>query len=238
MLGPLLKLDNIQCGYSGQQVIKGVSINIPRGSVLGLVGPNGHGKTTILRAISGLIKLNGGNIHFNGITLGGLSANSIVEMGIAHIPQGDLVFSEMTVRENLLMGAYLPAAYVNRHERLNYVHGLFPILKERASQMASGLSGGERRMLGVGRGLMIESELVMFDEPSLGLAPIIIDHIYDVIRSLKAKGRTVMIVEENASRLLDLADEILLLDDGQIVWRGQGEELMNDDVLMRTYLGG
>ncbi len=233
-----LKLDNIRCGYDGQDVIKGVSMDIARGSVLGLVGPNGHGKTTILRAISGLIKLRDGRISLGGETISGSSADRIVASGIAHTPQGDLVFPEMTINENLLMGAYLPRAHAHRKERLRYVHELFPRLKERSNQIASGLSGGERRMLGVGRSLMTDSEVLMMDEPSLGLAPLIIDQIYDVIRSLKSEGRTLIIVEENVSRLTDLADEIHLLDDGHVIWRGNGEELVSDDVLMRTYLGG
>jgi branched-chain amino acid transport system ATP-binding protein len=238
MTTPILEIDNLICGYGGQAVIKDISMALQRGSVVGLVGPNGHGKTTLLRAISGLIKLSSGSIRFRGEVVNGKDANQIVGKGIVHIPQGDLVFREMTVEENLLMGAYLPDAHARREERLNYVHGLFPILRERATQIASGLSGGERRMLGVGRALMSTSELLLIDEPSLGLAPIIIDQIYEVIKALRTEGRTLLVVEENASRLMDLADRIYLLDDGHIVWDGQGEDLMNNDVLMNTYLGG
>jgi len=232
MTETLLKLTDVRCGYDGQAIIKGVSADIPRGSVLGLVGPNGHGKTTLLRAISGILKLESGSIEFNGDRISGLSADQIVSKGISQIPQGDLIFSEMTVQENLLMGAYLPSAYATRVAKLDYVQNLFPKLAER------NLSGGERRMLCLGRGLMSHNRFLMIDEPSLGLAPIIIDQIYDVIRALKAEGCTLIIVEENASRLMDLADEIFLLDDGHVVWQGQGEDLLNDDVLMKTYLGG
>ena len=238
MTTPILEIDNLICGYDGQAVIKDISMSLQRGSVVGLVGPNGHGKTTLLRAISGLIKLSSGSIRFKGESINRMDANHIVGKGIVHIPQGDLVFSEMTVEENLLMGAYLPDAHAKRKERLNYVQGLFPKLKERATQIASGLSGGERRMLGVGRALMSTSELLLIDEPSLGLAPIIIDHIYEVIKALKTEGRTLLVVEENASRLVDIAERIYLLDDGHIIWDGQGEDLMNDEVLMSTYLGG
>ena len=233
-----LTLKNICCGYSGVDVIKGISFDIPRGAVIGFVGPNGHGKTTILRAISGLIRLRSGSIKLRGETISNLSADRVVARGVAHMPQGDLVFPQMSVRENLLMGAYLPAAHADSAKQLEYVYSLFPKLSERAEQLASGLSGGERRMLGIGRGLMIKSDLIMIDEPSLGLAPLIIEHIYDVIRALKAEGRTLIVVEENVSRLTDLADELHLLDDGHIVWSGGGEELMGDDVLMKTYLGG
>ena len=238
MKTPILEIDNLICGYDGQAVIKGISLVLQRGSVTGLVGPNGHGKTTLLRAISGLIQLSSGSIRFKGEVVNGKEANLIVGKGIVHIPQGDLVFKEMTVEENLLMGAYLPDAHARREERLNYVHGLFPKLKERSTQIANGLSGGERRMLGVGRALMSNSELLLIDEPSLGLAPIIIDQIYDVIKELKTEGRTILVVEENASRLMEIAEKIYLLDDGHIVWDGEGEDLMSNDVLMSTYLGG
>lgn len=238
MTTAILEIDNLICGYDGQAVIKGISMSLQPGSVVGLVGPNGHGKTTLLRAISGLVQLSSGSIRFKGEPVSRMEANQIVGKGIVHIPQGDLVFSEMTVEENLLMGAYLPDAHARREERLNYVHGLFPKLKERATQIASGLSGGERRMLGVGRALMSTSELLLIDEPSLGLAPIIIDHIYEVIKALKTEGRTLLVVEENASRLVDIAERIYLLDDGHIIWDGQGEDLLNDEVLMSTYLGG
>ena len=234
----LVKLEDVRCGYDGQEIIKGVSFEIPQGHVFGLVGPNGHGKTTILRAISGLIKLRSGSVYFGGDLISSLSADQIVKKGISHIPQGDLIFSEMTVRENLLMGAYLPSAYDVRGKQIEYVYGLFPILNERKNQIASCLSGGERRMLGVGRGLMTNSEFLMIDEPSLGLAPIVIDQIYRVIQKLKAEGRTLIVVEENASRLMDLVDDIHLLDDGNVVWNGRGEDLVNDEVLMKTYLGG
>jgi branched-chain amino acid transport system ATP-binding protein len=233
-----LSLKNIYCGYNGIDVIKGVSIDIPRGAVIGLVGPNGHGKTTILRAISGLVRLRSGSIQLRSETISNLSADRVVAMGVAHMPQGDLVFPQMSVRENLLMGAYLPAARAASVKQLDYVLSLFPKLSERAEQLASGLSGGERRMLGIGRGLMTKSDLIMIDEPSLGLAPLMIEHIYEVIRALKAEGRTLIVVEENVSRLTDLADELHLLDNGHFVWSGGGADLMCDDVLMKTYLGG
>lgn len=238
MNAPVLEVENLVCGYDGQAVIKDISFVLQSGSVIGLVGPNGHGKTTLLRAISGLIKISSGCVRFKGEVVSGKDANQIVEKGIVSIPQGDLIFTEMTVQENLLMGGYLPVAYARRKDRLNYVHGLFPKLKERATQIASGLSGGERRMLGVGRALMSTSELLLIDEPSLGLSPVIIDQIYDVIESLRVEGRTLLIVEENASRLMDLVDRIYVLDNGHIVWDGQGRDLMENNVLMNTYLGG
>ena len=238
MTDPIFKIENLTCGYEGQAVIKGVSLEMSAGSVVGLVGPNGHGKSTLLRAISGLINIFEGSISLHSDLIHGLSADKIVERGIIHIPQGDLVFTEMTIRENLLMGAYLPDAHSHRLERLSYVHKLFPRLEERGNQVASSLSGGERRMLGVGRALMSTGDILLIDEPSLGLAPIIIDQIYDVIGNLKEEGRTLLIVEENASRLMDLSDKICLLDDGQFVWEGEAKDLMNNDIMMETYLGG
>ncbi|XAT59963.1 ATP-binding cassette domain-containing protein [Rhodobacteraceae bacterium Araon29] len=238
MTDPIFEISNLTCGYGSQAIVKGVSLEIVSGSLVGLVGPNGHGKSTLLRAISGLIKIIEGTILLDGSIISGLSADKIVEKGIIHIPQGDMIFTELSVHENLLMGAYLPKAYSERLERLEFVSELFPILSARRNQIASGLSGGERRMLGVGRALMSTSRVLLIDEPSLGLAPIIIDQIYEVIHSLKESGRTILIVEENASRLMDLSDKICLLDDGHFVWEGDASDLMNNDVLMETYLGG
>lgn len=234
----LLEVAALDAGYHGQRVLRDISFEVPEGGLITIIGPNGHGKTTLLRAISGLIRPQAGAIRFDGRAIGGERIDRIVARGIVHIPQGDMVFSEMTVRDNLLMGAYLPAPFARAGESLREVYALLPRLEERAGQIASTLSGGERRMLAIGRGMMTGGRILLIDEPSLGLAPIAIDHIYGAIRELKAKGRTILLVEENASRVADLADRIYLLDNGHFVWRGSADELGAHEELLETYLGG
>lgn len=234
----LLEVAALDAGYHGQRVLRDISFEVPEGGLITIIGPNGHGKTTLLRAISGLIRPQAGAIRFDGGAIGGERIDRIVARGIVHIPQGDMVFSEMTVRDNLLMGAYLPAPFARAGESLREVYTLLPRLEERAGQIASTLSGGERRMLAIGRGMMTGGRILLIDEPSLGLAPIAIDHIYRAIRELKAKGRTILLVEENASRVADLADRIYLLDNGRFVWRGSADELGAHEELLETYLGG
>ncbi|MSO73734.1 MAG: ABC transporter ATP-binding protein [Alphaproteobacteria bacterium] len=233
----LLALEAVTAGYHGQPVLRNVSLDVPEGATVGIIGPNGHGKTTLLNCISGLVPLMAGNIVFDSRAIAGLLANRVVERGIVHVPQGDRIFPEMSVRDNLVMGAYLPKAYKKLAERLLMVFEIFPTLKERQGQIASTLSGGERRMLGIGRGLMAESRILLIDEPSLGLAPIAVDLIYKVLRRLKAEGRTILIVEENMSRIMDFADHIYLIDHGEIVWSGKPDELQKRTEVLATYLG-
>ena len=232
-----LSVDAITAGYRGRPVLREVSLAVPEGTVVGIVGPNGHGKSTLLRCISGMIPLSSGQIIFRSKTLKGMAVERIAELGIIHIPQGDLIFPDMSVRDNLLMGAYMPAAYARVEEHLSAVHELFPVLLERRDQTASTLSGGERRMLGIGRGLMCGGRLMMIDEPSLGLAPIIIEQIYAVLTELKREGRTILLVEENAARMLDLVDEVYLLDHGEFVWNGTPAEFEERQEVLETYLG-
>ena len=232
-----LSVDAITAGYRGRPVLREVSLSVPEGRVVGIVGPNGHGKTTLLRCISGMLPLSSGQILFQDKILKGLAVEKIAELGVIHIPQGDLIFPDMSVRDNLLMGAYMPAAYANVELHLSAVHELFPVLLERRDQTASTLSGGERRMLGIGRGLMCGGRLLMIDEPSLGLAPIVIEQIYEVLNQLKREGRTILLVEENAARMLDLVDEIYLLDHGELVWNGTPAEFEERQEVLETYLG-
>ncbi len=234
----LLELDAVAAGYEGRPVINGISLTVDAGAVTTIIGPNGHGKTTLLRAISGLVPAAQGDIRFNGTSITRLAVDRIVALGIVHIPQGDLLFPEMTVRDNLLMGAYLPAANARVRERIDRVLTLLPRLAERQGQVASTLSGGERRMLSIGRGLMSGGRLLLVDEPSLGLAPIVIDQIYEVLASLKRAGDTLLIVEENTSRIAGLADHVELLDNGRIIWRGAPAELAMRPEIVETYLGG
>ncbi len=233
-----LVLEDVSSGYGSQLVIRGVSLTVEQGHLAALIGPNGHGKTTLLRTISGLIRTRGGTISFGGKRLDTLRADEIVAAGIIHVPQGDLLFPEMTVLENLRMGAYLPEAAQKETQRLEEVFALLPKLKERRSQTASTLSGGERRMVGIGRGLMAGGKILMLDEPSLGLAPIVIDQIYAVIETLKATGRTIIVVEENATRIAAMADVMHLLDNGSFAWSGSGAELLSRPEILSTYLGG
>lgn len=233
-----LALENVASGYGPHLVIQDVSLSVRQASLAALIGPNGHGKTTLLRTISGLVACRAGTISLDGRRIDRLRPDEIVGAGIVHVPQGDLLFPDMTVLENLRMGAYLPAAARLEKERLEEVFTLLPKLRERRGQTASTLSGGERRMVGIGRGLMAGGKLLMLDEPSLGLAPIVIDQIYAVISALRASGRTIVIVEENATRIAELADMMHLLDNGRFAWAGTGAELMSSPEILSAYLGG
>ncbi len=238
MGAPLLAIEAVTAGYRGNVVLRDLSLAVEAGTLAAIIGPNGHGKTTLLRAISGLVPLSAGTISLAGQRIDQLRPDEVVAAGIVHVPQGDLLFPEMTVLENLMMGAYLPAAAARMKQRLDEVFALLPKLAERRHQTASTLSGGERRMTGIGRGLMADSRVLMLDEPSLGLAPILIDQIYEVVVSLKRSGRTILLVEENASRVADKADRLHLLDHGSFVWSGAGPELMARPEILATYLGG
>jgi branched-chain amino acid transport system ATP-binding protein len=238
MSGALLTLADVTAGYQGRIVLRDLAMSVGEGSFVAIIGPNGHGKTTLLRTISGLVMPDAGSISLEGRRLERLRPDEIVAAGVVHVPQGDMLFPEMTVLENLQMGAYLPPAAARMVQSLDMVFALLPKLAERRNQVASTLSGGERRMVGIGRGLMAGGRLLMLDEPSLGLAPIVIDQIYEVIARLRQAGRTVLLVEENAARVVDSADHIYLLDNGQFVWNGAGHELMSRPEIVETYLGG
>ncbi len=234
----LLDIKGVSSGYGQHLVIRDVSLSIEQGQLAALIGPNGHGKTTLLRTISGLVRPQQGTILLAGKRIDGMRADEIVAAGIVHVPQGDLLFPNMTVLENLRMGAYLAEAGRQEPIRIEEVFALLPKLKERQNQLASTLSGGERRMVGIGRGLMAGGQILMLDEPSLGLAPIVIDQIYAVISSLRKQGRTILIVEENATRIAEMADAMHLLDNGSFAWSGSGAELLSRPEILSTYLGG
>ena len=235
---PLLRVENISAGYHGQSVLADISFSVGSGDVITIIGPNGHGKTTLLRAISGLVRPTKGEIWLEDKSLRGLKVHSIVQLGIVHVPQGDLIFPDMTVRDNLLMGAYLPSANAAANARIQEIYRLLPVLEERQDQIARTLSGGERRMLSIGRGLMTGGRILMLDEPSLGLAPIVMDQIYSVIVNLKEEGHTILLVEENVSRVSDFSDTIYLLDSGRFVWQGAPDNLRLHQEILETYLGG
>ena len=233
----MLEIENLSAGYGNQRVLHGVSLSLGEGQLVAVLGPNGHGKTTLLRCVSGIVHPATGHIRLGGEEIGGLRIDQIVHRGVVHIPQGDLIFPQMSVLENLLMGAYLETNRATTKQRLDQVYGLLPRLRERQHQIANTLSGGERRMLAIGRGLMIGGKTLLIDEPSLGLAPLAIDQIYQVLTNLKAEGRSILLVEENASRVAEVADVAYLLDDGRIVWQGLAQQMWDNAELIETYLG-
>ena len=233
----MLEIVKIESGYSSQSVIKGISLEVPKSKLVTIIGPNGHGKTTLLRSISGVIRLQSGEINFEGERINNLRVDEIVNKGIVHIPQGDMLFPEMNVKDNLLMGAYLVRNQPELKKRITQVLGLFPQLGERENQIASTLSGGERRMLAIGRGLMTGAKILLIDEPSLGLAPVVIDDIFKILKELNNQGQTILLVEENVSRVINVSDHIYLIDDGLIAWQGTGEELSSESNIMEVYLG-
>ena len=238
MREPILRVQDLETGYRGQKVLRGVSLDVPEGSLVAVLGPNGHGKTTLLKSISGLVPAWAGDVLLAGERITSDKPHRIVAKGVVHIPQGDLLFADMTVFDNLMMGAYLPAAYSKASERLSEIYKLLPRLRERQNQIASTLSGGERRMLSIGRGLMSGGRVLLIDEPSLGLAPLVIEQIYEVISDLRKSGVSSLIVEENVSRGMEVADYLYLIDDGKVVWQGAPGDIAASEGLFATYLGG
>ena len=233
----MLAIVKIESGYSSLRVIKGISLEVPKSKLVTIIGPNGHGKTTLLRSISGVVRLQSGEINFEGERIDNLRVDEIVSKGIVHIPQGDMLFPEMNVKDNLLMGAYLVRNQPELKNRITQVLELFPQLGERENQIASTLSGGERRMLAIGRGLMTGAKILLIDEPSLGLAPVVIEDIFKILKELNNQGQTILLVEENVSRVINVSDHIYLIDDGLIAWQGTGEELSSESNIMEVYLG-
>lgn len=233
----ILEIEGLVSGYGGATVLHGLDLKVGDGEGVVVLGPNGHGKTTLLRTISGLLGARAGTVRFAGQDITRWRPDQIAEAGLIHIPQGDLLFPEMNVEENLLLGAYVPAAWEKRAERLERVYDLFPKLADRSRQRANSLSGGERRMLAIGRGLMGEAKLLMIDEPSLGLAPVIIEDIYERIRDIKREGLPVLLADENAEHAAPLADRVVLLETGTFVRQGPADELLHNDALLSTYLG-
>lgn len=234
----LLAATDLVSGYLNRPVLHGVSVQVAQGEVLAVIGPNGHGKTTLLRTLSGFLPCRSGRFEFAGRQLEKASVHARVEAGLVHVPQGDQLFADMSVEENLLMGAYLIRDKAEIARRLDHVFTLFPKLRDRRLQTASSLSGGERRMVGIGRGLMADAKLIMLDEPSLGLAPLLIEQIYAALSVLRAEGRSFLVVEENPSRLMAFADRLCLMDAGQIVWSGTADEARQSGDILKTYLGG
>ncbi|MCI8527169.1 MAG: ABC transporter ATP-binding protein [Oscillospiraceae bacterium] len=233
----MLKVNDINVYYGAIHAIKGVSFEVNAGEVVTLIGANGAGKSTILNTVCGLLHSRTGSLSFLDQPLGAVPAHRIVELGLAHVPEGRRVFQQMTVEENLEMGAYTqPRSTIAPN--LERVYEQFPRLKERRRQVAGTLSGGEQQMLAMGRGLMSSPKLLMLDEPSMGLAPILVEQIFDIIRQLHKAGTTILLVEQNAQMALSVADRGYVLETGKIVATGTGDELLHNAAVKKAYLGG
>ena len=236
-MGTILKVDDINVWYGSIHAIKGVSFEVNEGEIVTLIGANGAGKSTTLNTVSGLLRSKTGSITFAGENLAKVPPHKIVEKGLAQVPEGRRVFLQMTVQENLEMGAYTqPGSGVAKD--LEMVYGLFPRLKERCRQTAGTLSGGEQQMLAMGRALMSHPKLLMLDEPSMGLAPILVEQIFEIIRNLHQHGSTILLVEQNAQAALSIADRGYVPETGKIVTTGTGAELLSSPAIKKAYLGG
>ncbi len=233
----MLKLEGIDAGYGATTILHNVSLEVQAGEVVTIVGANGAGKTTTLRTIAGLLRPTAGRVFFEGQDVTRLSAHEIVNLGVTLIPEGRQLFPEMTVRENLLMGAYRKAARDRQHQTLEEMMNLFPRVKERLDQNAGSLSGGEQQMVAIARGMMARPKLLMFDEPSLGLAPIIVSQVFEVIDAIVKTGTTVLIVEQNVFHTLKAADRGYVLENGEVVLSDKAEALLNNDHVRQAYLG-
>ena len=233
----MLEVKDLHVSYGGIRALRGVNIEVPDGKIVTLIGANGAGKSTLLRTISGLVKAESGSVVYNGTELLGKPINKILEEGIAMVPEGRRVFTNLSVLENLKIGAYLRHDKQGIQKDIEWVYSLFPRLKERSWQMAGTLSGGEQQMLAVGRALMSRPKLMMMDEPSLGLAPIVVKGIFEIIREINREGVTVLLIEQNANMALKTADLAYVLETGEITLHGTGAELLVNEAVKRAYLG-
>jgi branched-chain amino acid transport system ATP-binding protein len=233
----MLEVSNVDTLYGKAQALWDVSLRIDEGEIVALVGANGAGKTTLLNAICGLLRPASGSVEFLGERIDGLAPHSIVALGISHVPEGRRLFADMSVSENLEMGAYVGQAWKRKEETLRQVHQVFPILKERGGQLARTLSGGEQQMLAMGRGLMSRPKLCMFDEPSYGLAPLLVAEMFRIIKGLRDQGITILLVEQNVRHTLEVADRAYVLENGRIALEGDGKSLLEEELVRKAYLG-
>ena len=233
----MLKVTDLQVYYGVIQAIKGISFEVNEGEVIALIGANGAGKTTILHTITGLVEAKGGTVEFEGTNITKMPGHKIVTLGMAHVPEGRRVFAELTVLENLKLGAYTRKDKNEIEASLQTVYKRFPRLEERKNQLAGTLSGGEQQMLAMGRALMSRPKIILMDEPSMGLSPIFVNEIFDIIKEVSAGGTTVLLVEQNAKKALSIADRAYVLETGKIVLEGDAKELMNDESVKKAYLG-
>jgi branched-chain amino acid transport system ATP-binding protein len=235
--GALLRLDGVQAGYGDLTAVRDVSLEVRTGEIVALIGGNGAGKTTTLRAICGLLPLRGGRVELDGVAIGGRPPSAIVAGGLAHVPEGRQLFPTMTVLENLELGARTPESRRRRAESLDRVIDLFPRLGERRGQLAGTLSGGEQQMTAIGRALMARPRLLMLDEPSLGLAPVVVTSIFENLRTINRDGVTILLVEQNVLRALRLSHRAYVLENGTITLAGPSPELLTNEAIKRAYLG-
>jgi branched-chain amino acid transport system ATP-binding protein len=233
----MLEVSSLDVFYGKSQALRNVSLRVDEGEIVALVGANGAGKTTLLNTISGLLRPASGSVQFLGKRIDRQAPHNIMKLGICQIPEGRKLFTDMTVQENLEMGAYTSAAWKRKQETLQQVYQLFPILKERAGQSASKLSGGEGQMVAIARGLMSSPRLCMFDEPSYGLAPKLFSEVIQVIKRLREQGITIFLVEQNVRHTLEAADRAYVLENGQITLEGKGKDLLQDERVKKAYLG-
>ncbi len=234
----LLEVKDLVVSYGAIKALKGISFSVDKGEIISLIGSNGAGKTTTLHSISNLIKKVSGSITFDGVNITNLVADKIVKMGLIQVPEGRRVFANMSVKENLEMGAYLRRDKNEIKKDLEWCYELFPRLKERLSQISGTLSGGEQQMLAMARALMSKPKLLLLDEPSMGLAPILVDEIFDIITKISSSGTTILLVEQNAYKALSIANRAYILETGNITKEGNAEDLINDKSVISAYLGG
>ena len=233
----MLKIHDLHVSYGGIQALRGINLEVPDGKIVTLIGANGAGKSTTLRTISGLVKAESGSISYDGVELLGLPIYKILEHGIAMVPEGRRILTNLTVLENLKIGAYLRKDKAGIEKDLQWVYSLFPRLQERSWQLGGTLSGGEQQMLAVGRALMSRPKLMMMDEPSLGLAPLVVRDIFEIIKEINRQGVTVLLIEQNANMALKTADYGYVLETGQITLTGTGKELLSNEAVKKAYLG-
>ncbi len=235
-MAPLLKVDNIEVYYGMIKALKGVSFEVNKGEIVALIGANGAGKTTILHTVTGLLKPKTGNIIYNGNDITKVPAHKIVTMGMAHVPEGRRIFSQLSVLDNIKLGAYTRKDKEEIEQTLKYVYERFPRLEERKNQIAGTLSGGEQQMLAMGRALMSKPDFILMDEPSMGLSPLLVSEIFDIIKAINENGTTVLLVEQNAKKALSIADRAYVLETGTIALSGDAKDLMNDESVKKAYL--
>jgi branched-chain amino acid transport system ATP-binding protein len=233
----MLSVEKIDLKYNRVKVIEDVSFRVEKGEIVALIGGNGNGKSTILKGISGILHPTAGSITFEGQDITRREAHRIVELGISCVPEGRRLFPYLSVYKNLLLGAFLVNDKTEIEHRLDHVFGIFPILKERAVQKASTLSGGEQQMLAIGRGLMSKPKLLLLDEPSWGIAPILVDRIFEVIKEIRQEGVTILLVEQDVQEALDICDRAYVLQTGKIVLQGEGKELLASELIQKAFLG-
>ncbi len=236
-MSALLEVNDLSVYYGVIQALKGISFHVDKGEIVALIGANGAGKTTTLHTLSGLLEPKEGSIKYKDTELTKIPAHKIVSLGMAQVPEGRRIFAEMTVLQNLKMGAFTRSNAKEFTDTLNLVYSRFPRLKERQSQLAGTLSGGEQQMLAMGRALMSHPDIILMDEPSMGLSPIFVNEIFDIIKAVNAEGTTVLLVEQNAKKALSIANRAYVLETGKIVLEGNASDLLNDDSIKKAYLG-